>query len=769
MKEFIRNCVIKAIIISIGIGLCACTKSNSSIKTATATANGFGGVVSVTITTKNGIISDVVVEGEKETETVGGKAIEKLQKEMIETESIDVDTVSGATVTSTAVLSAAKKAWNELNGVEMAEVKMEPGVYTASAPGFRAAWDIEVNVTVDETSILSVEVNPDSADTVGIFDSAVELLPERIVENQSVAVDSICGATASSNGIKQAVRNALIDALKAGDSDESAISAFETVPAKENKTEEISTDILVVGLGASGTTAALSAAEAMYSKDADNVSVLAIDKAGRYGGASSLCAGVFAVNPKHLEEKYNNGNEFTDRDALLAEWLEYVDGDAKEEMIELLLDNSGDTLDWLVDNYGLELEAPSTGLTEADSNVVLFSYAPASKGMTVRRQHNIAFYDNCMEKFTEMGGKYMLETEAYELIFENGTVTGIKARNTADGTEYIIHAKKVIMGTGGFLSNSEMTTKYLSNEYYPLSGSWNMVGMTQNNGVLIENAIENGAATYNIGMCPAVHIIGTSGYLTTFEYHTIEDKLCMQTMKPTKWTEGDLPHYMGVSPDTLSVDMSGNRMTNEQNLNFNSWISGPNFYSIYGSDQVQEIVEKGLKHDPAYMMTVNLGANGWAPSGTPITNAFEVLDAAIEAGFVYKAESVEELADMIGADKDILTKTIEKYNESCENGVDEEFGKDSEYLESISGQYYYAIKMSNYPYSTCAGLDINSNFEVLNNNSEVVKGLYSVGLDSSGVLYSEKKPYVTYGGVDQGYAFTSGRIAGTNAANSLSE
>lgn len=156
----------------------------------------------------------------------------------------------------------------------------------------------------------------------------------------------------------------------------------------------------------------------MYEKDPNKVSTLAIDKAGRYGGALSLCAGVFAVNTKGLEEKYNGGKDFVDKEALKADWMRYVDGDAKEEMVDLLLDNSGDTLDWLVDDYGLELEESTGGLASADSNVVLFSYAPAKEGITVRRQHNIAFYDNCWKKYQDMGGRFMLETEAYDLILD---------------------------------------------------------------------------------------------------------------------------------------------------------------------------------------------------------------------------------------------------------------------------------------------------------------------------------------------------------------
>ena len=750
---------------------CAKSGTSSGAQTATASAQGFGGEVSVTVTVQDNALTQVEIQGSQETETVGGKAMTALQTAMLESKSVHVDTISGATITSEAVLNAAKQAWNTAvgNQTAAAEVKMKPGTYTAAAPGFRSAWDIEVSVTVDETNLISIDVNPDSADTVGIFQSAAEILPQRMIEQQSVAVDSVCGATVSSNAIKSAAKKAIAEALEAAGTDPSAISAFEAAAAKSTDAQELDTDILVVGLGAAGTTAALSAAETLSEKNPSDVSVLAIDKAGRYGGASSLCAGVFAVNPQGLAAKYNDGNDFTDRDALLADWLDYVEGDAKPEMIELLLDESGNTLDWLVEDYGLELEKPQTGLTEADSNVVLFSYAPSKEGMTVRRQHNIQFYDRCMEKFTEMGGQIMLETEAYDLILENGSIAGVKARSTADGTEYIIHAQKVIMGTGGFLSNSEMTTKYLSNEYYPLSGTWDMVGMKQNDGKLIESSITQGAATYNIGMCPAVHIIGAAGFLNNFEYHTLEDQLCMQTMKPTKWTEGDLPHYMGVAPDSLAVDTKGNRFADESRLNFDAWVSGPNYYSLYSENQIRAIEERGLRTAPAYMMTVNLGANGWAPAGTPIPNAHEVMEAAIKAGFVFKADTVEALAEQLNMEPEILKQTVTAYNDACESGLDEEFNKKAENLDPLSGEGpFYAIKMTNYPYSTCAALDVNTNLEVLKADGSPMNNLYAAGLDASGVLYSEKKPYVTYGGVDQGFAFTSGRLAGIHAAQSLS-
>ena len=112
-----------------------CSKTpdgEAGTRSETATAQGFGGEVSVTLTTQNGTLAEVVIQGDKETEAVGGQAIQTLQKAMKDSQSIDVEAVSGATLTSEAVLSAARQAWNTLNGVETAkpDVKMKAGTYT---------------------------------------------------------------------------------------------------------------------------------------------------------------------------------------------------------------------------------------------------------------------------------------------------------------------------------------------------------------------------------------------------------------------------------------------------------------------------------------------------------------------------------------------------------------------------------------------------------------------------------------------------------------
>ena len=108
----------------------------------------------------------------------------------------------------------------------------------------------------------------------------------------------------------------------------------------------------------------------------------------------------------------------------------------------------------------------------------------------------------------------------------------------------------------------------------------------------------------------------------------------------------------------------------------------------------------------------------------------------------------------------MLTETVAAYNGYCESGVDAEFGKDAALLTKIGEGPYYAIAMASYSYNTCAGLDVNEKMQVLDTDGNVMEGLFCVGSDSAGVLFSEKKPYVTFGGANNGWALTSAYVAG---------
>lgn len=647
------------------------------------------------------------------------------------------------------------------------EALMAPGTYTGYGQGFYAAEKVEVKVTVDENSIVDIEVSRDNGETPPILQSVIDKMVPRMLEHQSAYVDVISGATVTSVAVRQGVLEALAQAMEAAGTDPGeGLKAFQTVPEKKTGvTETINTGILVVGMGGSGTTAAMRAVEVLHELGADDVEVLAIDKAGKYGGTSSATTGAMAVNPPRFQEEHNDGKDYMDKAAMRKAWLEYTEGDAKEEILDKFLDNSGKVLDWLIYDHGFKFSVPRTGFTPADVYACWYSYLPVDTG--ANKDVIATYYDRIYEDYTALGGKYMLETEAYDLIYDEATnaVKGVKARGY-DGTEYEIYAEEVILATGGFAGSGEMMTKYLSDEYYPLKGAWKVFGMQQNDGKMIQASIDIGAGTYSIGIPPIVHMAGPLQILTGFEKHPITGEVNRWYGRPASWSPGDIPLNMVINPKALAVDSSGKRFTAETGLGgFESWKAGPTYFTVWGNNQVQRLKEEGFSVDPGGISTGFLGHGSPIPLNTPLPNIEEVLQAGIDAGFIYKADTIADLAQQMGVDPAALEETVASYNKYCQAGEDPEFGKPAELLEELAEGPYYAIVGASYCYSTSGGLDIDANFNVLKADGKTpIKNLYAVGTDSMGVLFTEKKPYVTFGAAAQGWAFTSGYLCGEIAA-----
>ena len=150
----------------------------------------------------------------------------------------------------------------------------------------------------------------------------------------------------------------------------------------------------------------------------------------------------------------------------------------------------------------------------------------------------------------------------------------------------------------------------------------------------------------------------------------------------------------------------------------------------------------------------------------------ELIDLCVKKGIAVKADTLEDLAKQLKIDPAVLKDNVDRYNAAVEAGKDEEFGKAADFLTMKIGEEgpYYAFVGASYIYSTVGGLDVNTDMQVLgSDNATPINGLYAVGTDSLGVLFSEQREYVTYGGAAQGWAYTSGRLAGISAVNSLGE
>lgn len=756
MRKVLSSLLVLLMILS----LVGCSSKGIYTKgTYTSSAMGMG-EITVEVTVDANKVKEIKANLENETPSIGQVAGDELVDAIIKAQSADVDTVAGATITSKAIIEAVENCLKQARGEkeEDAVVKMQPGTYTSSASGFSYVEKVPVTVTVDETSILSVEVSEECSETTIMLRSAVKETVPEILKNQSVKVDGAIGATLSSNAIKTAVENCLVEALTSAGSDSSAIKAFYKVPEKaESKEVTLDTDVVVVGLGGAGMNALASVQEA-------GLKVIGIEKADKVGGTSVVTSAPMAVNPETAVVN-NDGVELVDKEALKEAWLEYTTGedgiqDAKEELVDVMLNESGLALDWLVNNYNFTFGEPHGGMTAADHWVIVYDYIQKSMVPNNRRIAVQDLYDKMIEKVVEKGGEVYTGTEGTELIYDKdtNTVTGIKAVGK-DGTNYTINAKAVVLCTGGFAGNTKMVDEYITqNEYYDFSnkGGWRLYGCYQNDGKMLASAIENGAATYNIDMPPMVHNTATPKIMTSMEVLPAEGTEPI-TGRPATMSLNDVPQIMSDSANILAVGNNGKRFVNEAEMGvLGSWGNGNQFYSIWSTTQIDDIKENGFK---VAKVSRYLGQGGW-PLNTPVENIYEAIDNAIDLGIAYKADTLAELAEMIGVPAENLEETVKTYNEYCANGVDEEFGKDPQYLVAVEEGPYYCFVGAPWCYATCGGLDVNESLNVLDVNGNEIKGLYACGEDSLGTLMTNEKAYVTYGGAAQGWAITSGYYVG---------
>ena len=145
-------------------------------------------------------------------------------------------------------------------------------------------------------------------------------------------------------------------------------------------------------------------------------------------------------------------------------------------------------------------------------------------------------------------------------------------------------------------------------------------------------------------------------------------------------------------------------------------------------------------------------------SGTVTGAGAALLDAAVDGTEVVKADTIEELAALMGVDADTLVKSVETYNTACATGNDTEFGKDASNLTAIDAAPYYAVRIYVCTGGTIAGVKTNLDFQVLREDGSVINGLYAGGETSNREMYA----YAYSSGSGVGYALASGRQIGMN-------
>ena len=608
------------------------------------------------------------------------------------------------------------------NGKDTAtKMSFTPGTYTGEAKGKEG--NIKVEVTFTEDELIDIKI-VSQGETAGIGDAAIDTLREQIIDSQTLAVDAVSGASETSAGLLAAVEDAVNQA--GGD-----VETFKSNPVKKaggGKTEQLSADVVVVGAGASGVSAAVSAAD-------KGAKVIIVEKTATIGGASNLSwAGKFYNSSASINEglKINVEKE-------IAEWIYNNHWRVDAAAIRQYVTKSGDTYDWLA-NKGYK------------TTFLNFAGEPL---------HVLPAYDTRQELLRNMlaesveknGGQVITETTAQKLITgTNGEVTGVVAEKK-DGTTLEISAKSVVMATGGYAANQDMVKEAFGFE--GING-----GLGQNVGEGLKMAWEAGAKVPD-----------------NFGGQMLHQTLARATDKlKEKYSsfEASYPMMLSYLPNFMNVGPSGARFRDEAATleavaaANTSAFNGAYHMVIVSQSQIDALTSQGMNGVQAPKLP------GMPPEfyadfmdqfklDTPWKDAQQVFDTMVENGDGFKGNTIEELAANAGMDVEVFKDAFVKYQEAIKTGIDTEFGKSKEYLQpmSESGPYYAIIAEIN-NLGSVGGLLVNTSFQVLNDDRIPVPGLFAVGLESEGVLFNDT--YVG-NGVGIGYSFTSGRLGGESAAD----
>lgn len=316
-------------------------------------------------------------------------------------------------------------------------IKFKAGTYSEIGNGI--GGDVVVEVTFTETEIEKIKVKEHN-ETDGISDKPISDIPKEIISEQSLAIDAISGATITSNAIISAVE----DCVKQAGVNPDALKKEKTTV--KGKDETTTTDVVVVGAGASGTSAALTALQ-------DGSKVILLEKTAFPAGAGTAAGSMFSVNSRLQKE---NGEE-VDPQWLYDQYMLTSNYHANGALVKNIINNSSETVDWLIDN-GVKLTNLPAGMQGGSEKVMKEGQSTANAYV----EGGIPAISGLHELFIASGGDLRYETPAFEIIEKDGKVIGVKATKP-DGGILTINAKSVIITTGGFSNNPDMVKEYFPN------------------------------------------------------------------------------------------------------------------------------------------------------------------------------------------------------------------------------------------------------------------------------------------------------------------
>ncbi|WP_051221070.1 FAD-dependent oxidoreductase [Eremococcus coleocola] len=568
-------------------------------------------------------------------------------------------------------------------------MSFKPGTYHVSAIGHNG--EIPVHVTFSQERIEEITFDK-LKESSGLSDKVFRVIPKQIIEGQTLNVDTVSGATFSSIGLLAGVK----EAVKEAGGSVSELENRPPAPHAVSKDKAVKmADVLVIGGGAAGMTAALRASEL-------GKKVLLVEKMSFIGGAISISGGNQVVTGSRVQRRA--GVEDDSPELMFQDFMKNGSDTNIDYLLKLFSENVGKATDW-VNHYVLyDFPAGIHYLAEYQKNRE-FAYLNGGHG----------FADAMRKAIKKAKIEVLLETSVQELMVEDGRVVGAIAKEVNGKIDYI-GANSVIITTGGYGNNVELLSDELKKVLYygPVSATGDGISFASKEPVNAALVNMDKGKIYPNGM----------------------------EISPGRAKSTIAGNLVVLGENALLLNSKGQRVINEK-------ASNKEILEVLLKER-QQMLYLFMDHKRFQLFKAKLNADG--VSDNDLEKWFSQPD---QTPYLFKANNLKDLAKKAKMNPQALIETVNRYNEFVKVGKDSDFNRQAEFLRiPIEEGPYYLVEQKPRFATTLGGLKVNKDLQVLDKDGLVIEGLYAAGETVGGVMGNDSPS-----GANNAWAITSGMLA----------
>ena len=608
-----------------------------------------------------------------------------------------------------------------------------PGTYEGTAEGISST--VKVTMTFSDSAVTDVVVDT-SGETASFGAAAADELREQLMAAGSAEIDGVSGSTITSDAVMKAAKSCYAQAKG-----EAVVSSVQLPTGDANDwlgkepdidetaiTETVDTDILIVGAGNGGMFAAAYAAANGLNFRVIEQNANVQDTRHWYGAVDSAAA-------------KEAGEPATDKAKLLSEISRYASGKCDQRVVKTWINESAAMHDFmrsiLEDKYGWVCDFTSGSeaawpAENAEHNTDYLYPVQEHNYMASERESGLARNELLLQYIQELGYDVDFKTSLAKLEKDStGRITGIIAQSTEDDHFIRYNANKgVLLACGGFPGNP-----YMMEQLDPLGTSVTTACSYSpaDKGYGIRAAVWAGA---NLDKEAAPMLFDRGVVAPGVDGGYVDS----DTAFGGKAFPGKIRQYNPGTQPFLKVNRNGERFANES-CPYNDIV----YAAAHQPGRVYaQICDANILEDAKRFHTIGCSAQTRNGGEKYIQGK---MDEAIEAGALFKCDTLDELADKMGftgAAKDTFLATVERYNELYDKQNDEDFGKPAYRLSAIRTAPFYGCWLGASLLTTEQGIAINEKGQALDNNNQPMEGLYITG-DMSGSFFANNYPCLMAG------------------------